>query len=95
MLGYVGVLGGCGWDGQLMGDVHVQRCAEGCLWGTLTTTFPKRSVSRTQHCLLLLQAHANSCPAPCLPQALPTGATPNKPAKWKPFRPILENDNNG
>ncbi|PRW56712.1 hypothetical protein C2E21_4424 [Chlorella sorokiniana] len=28
-------------------------------------------------------------------EALPAGATPNQPAKWKPFRPILENDNNG
>ena len=37
-----------------------------------------------------------AAPSPtCLPQALPAGATPSQPRKWKPFRSILENDNNG
>jgi len=54
-----------------------------------------RSVCRTlELCSCLLTPPSAAFPA-CPPQALPTGATPNKPAKWKPFRPILENDNNG
>lgn len=34
-------------------------------------------------------------PLGAAPQALPTAPTHNKPHKWAPFRPILENDNNG
>lgn len=67
----------------------------------------KRAAAAARSCVLLLRlAHACCCrccsssslkhAAAAVPrQALPTGATPNKPAKWKPFRSILENDNNG
>lgn len=48
----------------------------------------------TAKCGLLTSLPAAPSPT-CLPQALPAGATPSQPRKWKPFRSILENDNNG
>lgn len=48
----------------------------------------------TTNCGLLTSLPAAPSPT-CLPQALPAGATPSQPRKWKPFRSILENDNNG